>query len=401
MRKLILGLTVGLSLLVTPGAGAAARVAPVVQAFNVAARPIHAIGGMVGDAEVVGVGEATHGTHEFFQLQHQVFAQLVRTNGFGTFAREVSWSGGLRIDDYVTHGIGDPRQIMREEFQGSYQWNTEEYLDLIQWMRAYNQRHPNALRFMGDDIGYPGPQLFDRVLASAPPAVAQLYDGMAPEIGAGEWMNTYPLRPLAERLSFRDRAWQAVELLRHGDPVTHQHAMVIARSMTMWAADFTDPAQVTAAFDYRETALADNVLWWREHTGDKIVVAGHDGHVATASYWGSYPQVQGTVLRQRLGDAYVSIGTTFHHGEYTDSKSNPVSLAPAAPGSNESTVDQAWLRDFALDLRTAPRAAQDWLAQVRPTRQAAEAITTQQIALGRSFDILVHFNRTTASRLLP
>ncbi len=410
MRKMILGLTVGLLVAIAPPV--AARIDPVVAALDVAARPLHAIPGMVGDAEVVGVGEATHGTREFFLLQRDVFAQLVHAKGFGTFAREVSWSGGLRIDDYVTRGVGDPAQIMREEFQGNYQWNTAEYLGLVRWMRAYNLRHPGALRFMGDDIGYPGPQPFERVLdwvrqhrPDIADDVAGLYAGMVPAVGPGQWMLTYPATPLATRLSYRDRADTARALLDGADPWVVQHATVISQSFTMWAADFTDPAQVTAAFNGREKAMADNVLWWRHHTGDKIVIASHDGHVSTASYWENYPSVQGTFLRKRLGDAYVSVGTTFHHGafvSYENGQQRTVDAGLPAATTNEATVDKVG-HTFAIDMRTAPRTARDWLAQPRPTRQYAEKFPAEpkQIALGRSFDILVHVRRSTPARSLP
>lgn len=396
------------------GTGPADPADPVVHALDVAARPLDRLTGTVGDAVVVGVGEATHGTHEFFSLQHRVFADLVRDKGFGTFAREVSWSAGLRLDSYVRHGAGDLRQIMREEFQGNYLWHTEEHLALLEWMRTYNQRHHDQLRFTGFDIGYPGPELFGRVRAYAerdrPGLVAELdrlHAGMAPAVGVAEWMATYPMRPLAERRANRDRAWQAVDLLRDSgsDPWPVQHARVIAQSMTMWASDFTDPADVTAGFAYRDEAMADNVLWWREHVGDKVVLAGHDGHVATTSYWAGYPRVQGTVLRARLGAGYLSVGTTFHHGEFTlyDGAPRTVAVGPPAPDGNESTLDRVRLRDFVLDTRTAPRVAREWLAGARPTRQYAEAFPAgdKQVALGRSFDVVVHVHRMTASRLLP
>ncbi|RSM77808.1 erythromycin esterase family protein [Kibdelosporangium aridum] len=416
-RKMIVALTAGLLLVVAAPASGSSHADPVVRALEGVARPLGRFVETVGDASVVGVGEATHGSHEFFVLQHRVFAQLVRGKEFGTFAREVSWSGGLRLDEYVVHGTGDPRQIMREEFQGSYLWNTEEYLDLIEWMRAYNERHPDPIRFMGDDIGYPGPELFDRVSAyahqSRPGLVAELdrlHRSMAPTVGVADWMSTYPRRPLAERQDNRDRAWQAVSLLEDSgsDAWAVQHARVIAQSMTLWATDFTDPGQVTAGFVYRDEAMADNILWWREHTGDKIVLAGHDGHVADESYWSSYPRVQGTFLRERLGEGYLSVGTTFHHGAFNlldvaDGQVRTVTVGPAEPGGNESTLDRVRRRDFVLDMRNAARPARDWLAEARSTRQYAESFPAaeKQIALGRSFDVLVHFHRATPSRLLP
>jgi len=94
----------------------------------------------VGDAEVAGVGEATHNSRQFFTFRDRLFRHLVEKKGYRTFVLEANWSAGVRIDAYIRGGKGDIRRIMREEFQNSYRlWNTREYLDLFEWMRAYNQ----------------------------------------------------------------------------------------------------------------------------------------------------------------------------------------------------------------------------------------------------------------------
>ncbi|GAA3044814.1 hypothetical protein GCM10017562_02470 [Streptomyces roseofulvus] len=122
-------------------------------------------GAMVGDARVVGVGEATHSSHEFVTVKHRLFRYLVEEKGFRTFAFEAAWSSGVRIDAYLTRGEGDLKQIMDEEFQGTYRWwNNAENRDLLQWMRAYNVKHPgDPVRFVGDDNGFAGPGLYDKV----------------------------------------------------------------------------------------------------------------------------------------------------------------------------------------------------------------------------------------------
>ncbi len=61
-------------------------------------------------------------------MKYRVFRYLVREKGFRTFALEAPWSTRQRLDAYVLRGEGDPRQIMREEFQESYRlWNNREY----------------------------------------------------------------------------------------------------------------------------------------------------------------------------------------------------------------------------------------------------------------------------------
>ncbi|WP_079254531.1 erythromycin esterase family protein [Streptomyces sparsogenes] len=72
---------------------------------------LRALDAMIGDTKVVGLGEATHGSHEFFAMKQRVFSHLVEEKGFTTFALEMSWTAGLRIDEYVQGGPGDARQV--------------------------------------------------------------------------------------------------------------------------------------------------------------------------------------------------------------------------------------------------------------------------------------------------
>ena len=92
---------------------------------------------IIGDARIVSVGEATHGTREFFQLKHRLFEYLATELGFTIFAIEANWPESLAIDEYVQTGKGDPQKAL----DGIYfwTWNTEEVLDLIRWMRRYNE----------------------------------------------------------------------------------------------------------------------------------------------------------------------------------------------------------------------------------------------------------------------
>lgn len=97
-------------------------------------------------------GGPNHNAREFFATKHRLFRYLVEHRGFTTFSLEVSWDIGLQLDDYVRHGTGDPRTILRQDPT----WNTREYLDLVEWMREHNQSRPDTVRFMGNDILYPG-----------------------------------------------------------------------------------------------------------------------------------------------------------------------------------------------------------------------------------------------------
>ncbi|MFC7966672.1 erythromycin esterase family protein [Streptomyces cinereoruber] len=126
-------------------------------------------GRMVGDAPVVGLGEATHSSHEFFTVKQRVLRHLVEEKGFRAFALEAPWSTRLRLDACLLRGEGDLKRITDEEFRGTCRWwNNAEYRDLLQWIRAYNVEHPeNPVRFIGDDNGFAGAGLYDAVNAYA------------------------------------------------------------------------------------------------------------------------------------------------------------------------------------------------------------------------------------------
>ncbi|MFF1401917.1 erythromycin esterase family protein [Streptomyces sp. NPDC058294] len=66
-----------------------------------------------GAARVLWLGEATHGSHDFFALKDRVFRHLVEEKGFCTCALEAPWTTGRRLDDFVVHGTGDPRRSSR------------------------------------------------------------------------------------------------------------------------------------------------------------------------------------------------------------------------------------------------------------------------------------------------
>ncbi|TLQ42858.1 erythromycin esterase family protein [Streptomyces marianii] len=382
------------------------------------------LGRMVGDAKVVGLGEATHSSHEFFTMKHRVLRYLVEHKGVRTFALETSWSGGLRVDAYVRTGKGDPRRIMREEFQDTYAWwNTEEYLALIEWMRAYNVRHPqDQLRFMGDDFAYAGPELYDTVLRYVAryrpgllPRFIELYRGLRPTTSAGAYMKTYLTRPLAERRAMAARTASALSLLdRQPTPEgatedahawTVQHARAIAQTAQGYAFDFDDPEQLRTSMGYRDELMADNVAWWQARTGHKVLLSAHNNHVAYRSSDPRYPRMQGAFLHERLGDDYVSVGTTFGHGSFNatgpDGTTRVYTVGDPAEGGNEHFLDRVSHRNYLVDLRTAPEAARTWLDAPRPARSIGTDYPglPHRIAPSRSHDIVIHLHRVTPAHL--
>ncbi|MFI9230917.1 erythromycin esterase family protein [Streptomyces rimosus] len=384
-------------------------------------------GQMVGDARVVGLGEATHSSHEFFTLRHRALRYLVQEKGFRAFALEAPWSTGLRLDAYLTHGTGDLKQIMDEEFQGTYRWwNNAEYRALLQWIRAYNVKHPkDPVRFVGDDGGFAGAELYDKVSAYAAkarpelaPKLTELYRGLRPATNAETYVNDYLAQPLAERKELAERTGRAVDLLKKrpgtgADADAYawavQHATAIHQMTTLYAFDWDDPQGIRDGMLHRDRIMAENVAWWQQRTGDKILLAAHNGHLALKTYApGTYPKAQGEFLREQLGGGYLSVGLTFDHGSFNafgqDGGVHRFTVGPAAPGTAEHTLDRVRHRDYVVDLRNAPAAARTWLATPHTVKNIGATYPgiadAPQIRLTDSHDVVIHLHRVQAARIL-
>ncbi|MFP5284190.1 MAG: erythromycin esterase family protein, partial [Thermoanaerobaculia bacterium] len=108
---------------------------------------------LIGDARIVSLGEQTHGTREFFQMKHRLTEFLASEMGFTLFAIEANMPEAHKVNEYVLTGQGDPRQLL----QGMYfwTWNTQEVLDMIEWMREFNQSGKGRIQFLGFDMQTP------------------------------------------------------------------------------------------------------------------------------------------------------------------------------------------------------------------------------------------------------
>ncbi|MFC8954135.1 erythromycin esterase family protein [Streptomyces sp. NPDC057101] len=386
---------------------------------------------MIGSAKVVGIGEATHSSADFFTAKHRIFEHLVERRGFTTFALEANWSTGLLVDEWVRTGRGDIRKIMRDEFQESYRlWNTEEYLDLFRWMRRHNQLHPgHQVRFMGNDLGYAGGNVFDEVtsyVARVHPALLprfrELYRASRPTGPAEAWMKGYLTRPRPERQRMAAEVNAALALLerqRPGDDARAreaaawavQHARAIAQVGTEYAHDFLSEEGVAAAMLHRDRVMAENTVWWQRRTGDRILLSAHNGHVGyETTRPDQYPRLQGAFLRDALGRDYVSVGTSFGQGSFnahdTEAPGEPLrafTVGPLGPDSNAHTLDRVAPGAFYLDLRHTAPAARAWLGTHRPSRAIGTAYPwpgdVAPVRLSTAYDLLIHFPRVTAARL--
>ena len=108
---------------------------------------------IVGNARIVALGEATHGTREFFQLKHRMIEFLASQMGFTIFSIEANMPEAYRLNDFVLKGNGDPKQLLKGMY--FWTWDTEEVLNMILWMREFNRSGKGRIEFTGFDMQKP------------------------------------------------------------------------------------------------------------------------------------------------------------------------------------------------------------------------------------------------------
>ncbi|HTO05282.1 MAG TPA: erythromycin esterase family protein, partial [Opitutus sp.] len=112
----------------------------------------------VGDAHLVLLGEATHGTHEFYRERAQITKRLIKEKRFQAIAVEADWPDSCRVNRFV-RGMSDDEDATDAlaEFERfpQWMWRNADVLDFVGWLRAYNDDKSPA-----DEIGFYGLDLY-------------------------------------------------------------------------------------------------------------------------------------------------------------------------------------------------------------------------------------------------
>lgn len=108
---------------------------------------------IVGKARIVSLGEATHGTREFFQLKHRMLEFLASEMGFTIFSIEANMPEAYRLNDFVLNGNGDPAKLIKGMY--FWTWDTQEVLEMVRWMREFNKSGKGRVQFTGFDMQTP------------------------------------------------------------------------------------------------------------------------------------------------------------------------------------------------------------------------------------------------------
>lgn len=376
---------------------------------------------MIGNAPIIGIGEATHGTHEFFTLKHRFFRYLVEAKGFTTFMLEMAWGTGLQLNDYVLYGMGDPYEIMRQEFvQNGRLFANEEIVQLIQWMRQYNQMYPERrqLQFMGNDVDLPHIRIFEDIFryvrergrSELVPKLIDLYDGLIPTTDLSTWSRNYYAKPESERRQVQVQAEEALRLVKSLRWGADQEAADWAEqqaTVIVWIARTNATKEFWFA---RDQGMAENALWWYRHKKSKILISAHNVHM------GHNPEgykTEGTWLKQFLGDGYMSFGPTFYQGSFLAVDKNTrlltkYTVGPPPPDNAEQVLGRVRFPDYMLDMSTVGYPACVWLNLNQQVRNIL-AVETQdtveneneQFRLRCTYDHLIMIHDTTASHPIP
>lgn len=381
------------------------------------------LGAIVGNARVVALGEATHGTREFFQLKHRLLEYLVARQGFTVFGIEASYPESLAVNEYVLHGTGDPRRALAGLY--FWTWDTAEVLDQIEWMRAWNAdpKHVKKVKFLGFDMqtAHVGVARVLAYLGKVDPAAAKAATSALGPLDA-EHEARYRALPEDQRAATAKAIAGLVDLF------DQRKARWIARSSaTEWAVARQHAVVVGQAerhmfrvgLDPRDEAMAHDVRWLldQEPKGTRMVLWAHNAHVNKATPWMKAPM--GMHLARELGSDYVALGFVFDRGHFQAMGAATGNGADGALTLGEHSVGEAPVGDvaealhragmplFALDLRHAPAGVvADWMNAPHGMRELGasfrcEGASSLNSVLPRRFDAVVFVDETTRARPLP
>lgn len=391
---------------------------------------LHPLRDVIGNARIVALGEATHGTREIFQLKHRVLKYLVEALGFTVFAIEANWPESLAVNDYVLHGRGDPQKALSGMY--FWTWDTQEVLAMIEWMRAYNASvgHEKKVKFYGVDIQTPrvAARLVRQFLEQRDPVSAEKFRATLALFEQSKARSTYSKLEGAERKRVaqslaslvgrfdRSKRRDAGAVGKHTAVLMRQHARMLQQVERMYAAN------IASGYGYgqlRDKAMAENTKWIldTEPPGARMVLWAHNGHIQESPGRDYDWVTQGTHLKRMYGDRYLTIGFVFGQGAFQAwdlsntwpaSAVRRVEVGPAPVGSLGEALHRGNMPLFALDLREKPDAsdARQWLATPRLSYLAGSTFWSTKDTLftdsvTKQFDAIIYIDKTTRARPNP
>lgn len=292
-------------------------------------------------AEIIALGEATHGNAEFQQLKTDIFKILIENYGVRAFAIEGDFGGCEQVNRYIHGGVGTAQEAAAAI--GFQIYRTEQMAELISYMREYNENAPAGedLRFYGFDMQR-YLSSFNLLLDTAKGNGLDTADLENLVVGE-QWSDTYDNSARADIIAEIKAELEKCENTEHA---------IHAADMLLQYLELHMTADPNAGIDLRDSFMAENVEWILQQEQalgkEKIFISGHNSHVAK---WGSYNSM-GKLLENNFGDGYYAIGTDFYKTKCnlptpSGKRTNQTfySHDPLAKAAKEAGFEMCWL-DF-------------------------------------------------------
>ena len=394
---------------------------------------------LIGDARFVLLGEASHGTHEFYRERAQITKRLIREKGFAAVAVEADWPDAYRVNRYV-RGRGEDASSI-EALAGfkrfpTWMWRNADVLDFTGWLRAYNDALPAARA----KVGFYGLDLYS--LHGSIEAVLNYLDKVDPEAARraryryscfdhfGEDTQAYGYAAgFGLTQSCEDEVLnQLVELRRRAADYASRDGRV-AEDEFFFAEQ--NARLIRNAEEYYRSMFRGRVSSWnlrdqhmmetlqalvahlsRQGQEAKVVIWAHNSHLgdARATEMGEMGELNlGQLVREHYGQEAALVGWSTYAGTVTaasnwDEPPERKRVRPALAGSYEALFHETTLPRFLLNLRADKEGVSDALREPRLQRAIGVIYRPEterqshyfHARLADQFDVVLHFDETRA-----
>lgn len=394
--------------------------------------------GLIGEARFVLLGEASHGTHEFYSERAAITARLIREKRFTAVAIEADWPDAWRVNRYVR---GDSDDLDATEALAGFRrfptwmWRNTEMVAFVEWLRTYNRDLPAS----EPKVGLYGIDLYSlrasmkaviRCLAAVDPAAAeaartryacfdrfgesgQVYGFMTGLKGVGSCQEPAMAQLLALQRRMADTLSWSGSTDREELFNAEQNARVVRSAEAYYRTMFL--AQVSS-WNLRDRHMADSLealIGHLERRGEpaKVAVWAHNSHLgdARATQMGARGEFNlGQLMRERHGVAVFNVGFTTFSGTVTaasdwDAPAERKRVRPALPDSYEALFHALGTGRFFLSLAPGSEAAR-LLGAARGERAIGVIYRPDterrshyfEARLPEQFDAILHFDETRA-----
>jgi protein-L-isoaspartate(D-aspartate) O-methyltransferase len=393
---------------------------------NIASAPVDALLTRVDDARLVLLGEASHGTSEFYRMRDRITRALITEKGFNIVAVEADWPDAARIDHYVRHAEYAPSEWTAFARFPIWMWRNTDVRSFVDWLAAYNATIEPDKR-----VGFHGLDLYN--MYSSIRAVLDYLDEVDPESAriARErygcltpWQSdpaTYGHAALtgAYRTCENEVVRMLGDLLRHQSKYAlHdgerfldavQNARLVANAERYYRVMYYGSRASWNLRDDHMFETLEDLMAFRGTTG-KAVVWAHNSHIGDAAATEMHSRGEhnlGHLCRKRFGREMVSIGFGTDHGTVAaasdwDGPMEIKAVRPSLPESYERLCHDTGTPAFLLNLRRDP--VRHILAQPRMERAIGVIYRPEtelashyfQAELPWQFDEYIWFDETTA-----